>query len=347
MTDFTSNPTKTPGSETGVASAEPGVARDLIVWAYRLFLDREPENARVVDDFARSMHTSREVRLAFLESDEFLAGSGSPAGLAGATLERRAGSMIVEQITDPARLAEFFIHVQRTWTEVGESEPHWSVMSTDRFKQEQLQDHLEEFIDSGRSEVEQLIGLLRRYGVAPGPNAICLEYGCGVGRVTRWLSERFRTVHARDISAPHLRLAREHVAQAGRDNVDFKQITALSELDSLPQVDLIYCIIVLQHNPPPIIEHTIARLARALRPGGVCVFQVPTYREGYSFGVERYLKTLRNVGRPKSIEMHVLPAARVYRAIFDAGCVPLDVIADGWAGPDQRSSTFIIIRPGG
>ena len=111
-------------------------------------------------------------------------------------------------------------------------------------------------------------------------------------------------------------------------------------------MDFFYCIIVLQHNPPPVIEHTLSRLARALRPGGVGMFQVPTFRAGYTFAVEPYLKSLRAPGARRDIEMHVLPIDRVHRVIFEAGCVPLDVIADAWAGPDQSSSTFLIHRPG-
>ncbi len=326
--------------------ASTGIPHEFIVWAYRLFLDREPENAQVVERFAHDLRTTGQVRRAFLSCEEYR--EHNPGDMTSAPVAARGAgkSMRVERIDDPTRLAEFFLHVQETWAIVGKTEPHWSVLSTDRFRQANLPAHLQEFLDSGRTEVDRLFQVLAARNIDLNRHATCLEYGCGVGRVTRWLADRFRKVHAFDISPPHLSIARKYVETAAVGNVEFSHVVSIGDLDRLPAVDFFYCIIVLQHNPPPVIEHTISRLARALRPGGVGVFQVPTYRAGYAFAVEPYLKSLRAPGARRDIEMHVLPIDRVHRVVFEAGCVPLDVIADAWAGPDQSSSTFLIHRPG-
>lgn len=48
-----------------------GLTRDHIAWAYRLFLDREPENERVLDEKLRSIFSTEALRIDFLTALEF------------------------------------------------------------------------------------------------------------------------------------------------------------------------------------------------------------------------------------------------------------------------------------
>src|SRR5271169_236009 len=50
-----------------------------------------------------------------------------------------------------------------------------------------------------------------------------------------------------------------------------------SSLARLTNVDLFFSIIVLQHNPPPVILGILDAAFAGLRPGGLAFFQVPTY----------------------------------------------------------------------
>ena len=99
--------------------------------------------------------------------------------------------------------------------------------------------------------------------------------------------------------------------------------------------------IVLQHNPPPVIELTLARLLHCLKPGGVAVFQLPTHIPGYRFVVAEYLQALR-AGQHQGMEMHMLPQTRVFEVIDAAGCQPCEVISDEAAGPVYTSHTFVV-----
>jgi len=113
----------------------------------------------------------------------------------------------------------------------------------------------------------------------------------------------------------------------------------------LPQVDVIYSIIVLQHNPPPVIDRILGTFARILKPGGIAYFQVPTYVQGYSFDLGEYLES--KVGTP-SMEMHVYPQDRVFRRFAEYNAVPVAVVEDDATAMHAfgRSNTFLFAKAG-
>jgi SAM-dependent methyltransferase len=253
-------------------------------------------------------------------------------------------AMIVDVDVSPAELDAAFERVRQTWETVGVDEPHWSVLSTDEFRSERIDDTRGEFYDSGSSHVEQLLSTLQRQGVDPASIGSCLEFGCGVGRMTIWLAREFERVVGCDISQPHLDLARDEIDRQGITNVELLHVADESGLADLPQVDLVYSVIVLQHNPPPIMAFILRRLLDALRPGGLAVIQLPTYDRRYSFSIAEYLA-------PESVDgilMHVLPQRTAFSIIRDAGCELLEVFADHLAGmePKTMSNTFVISKPG-
>ncbi|MDW8395358.1 MAG: class I SAM-dependent methyltransferase, partial [Anaerolineae bacterium] len=126
----------------------------------------------------------------------------------------------------------------------------------------------------------------------------------------------------------------------GLANVDYIPIQSLEDIQRLPQVDVAYSIIVLQHNPPPIIRLILESMLNALKPGGVALFQLLTYQEGYSFEADEYLSS----AQPGRIEMHVLPQQRVFEIIADKRCRVVEVLDDALAGyrKGQLSNTFLV-----
>ena len=78
--------------------------------------------------------------------------AGTPPSIADVQVEesRPVASLVlpldtpaihVETEVDEAGLAALLAHTERTWTRLGDEEPHWSVISAERFKQSQLQLH--------------------------------------------------------------------------------------------------------------------------------------------------------------------------------------------------------------
>ncbi|HJU26571.1 MAG TPA: class I SAM-dependent methyltransferase [Rhodanobacteraceae bacterium] len=310
------------------------------VWAYRLILGREPESAAVVHDHVRQSASLHALRERFLECAEFTQRYR--------TVERERGRNVsvfppcsIQTRVDAETAARLFDHVARSWTRFGEAEPYWSVMSEPQYLMERIGENREAFLESGRENVERLLATLRRNGITLDPQWEALELGCGLGRNTRWLAPLFRRVFAVDVSTSHLRLARSLNAdapQAGR--VGWIALEHPAGIEALPACDVFFSMIVLQHNPPPLIGRLLETAAEKLRPGGYAFFRVPTYQRGYSFDPESYLALRAD---EPDIEMHAFPQAEVFRIFRERGCVPLEVFEDGLSGhrDNHRSNTFL------
>ena len=82
-----------------------------------------------------------------------------------------------------------------------------------------------------------------------------------------------------------------------------------------------------------------------LAPGGVAVFQIPTYLRGYRFRAADYFAEPPPAG---GIGLHVLPQEVVFALAARAGCVPLEVWSDPtiWPPPVCTSSLFMFHKPG-
>jgi SAM-dependent methyltransferase len=122
--------------------------------------------------------------------------------------------------------------------------------------------------------LEDLDNLLGATGIAVRPTDRVVEIGCGVGRLTRVLSERAESVKALDVSAEMLEQAREHNAQLA--NVEWVHGDGTS-LAGIPdgQADLVVSHVVFQHIPDPQITLGYVReIGRVLKPGGLAGFQV-------------------------------------------------------------------------
>ena len=321
-----------------VRAARPIAAgTEAIVWAYRLFLNREPESEATVAKLARELPTWDDVRRTFTSSEEYrtrIVRSARPS------LNGHEPPMSIEDVRDPASVACLLDHIAKTWTRFGDTEPHFSVLTDERFKAARIESSRESFNASGKDAVDRLDAALARAHADPGARATCFELGCGVGRITAWLAKRFDRVIGVDISASHLALARAHVDAEGASNVELHRLVSVGTLDALPRFDVFFSVIVLQHNPPPVIAAILDRVFAHLNPGGVAYFQVPTYRAGYSFALDSYLRD--DVGKGE-MEMHVLPQRVILGMAAAHGLELLEVIEDPWTGmrPGEVSNTFL------
>lgn len=314
------------------------------VWAYRLILGREPESAAVVSDHVRHSASLLALRERFLDCSEFTQRYRA--------VERERGRNVsvfppcpIQTCVDAETGTRLFEHVAHSWQRFGEAEPYWSVMSEPQYLMENIGESREAFLDSGRENMERLSATLRRNGVAMNPDWDVLELGCGLGRTTRWLAPLFRRVIAVDVSQSHLRLAQELNADiAQSERITWSALAQLADVDALPAFDLFFSMIVLQHNPPPVIGRLLEAVASKLRPGGYAFFQVPTYQRGYSFDVEAYLALQAD---EPGIEMHAFPQAEVFRIFRERGCIALEVFEDGLSGhrDNHRSNAFLFHKP--
>jgi SAM-dependent methyltransferase len=314
------------------------ITLEAVTWGYRLFLDREPENPIVVIEKRNNCPTSQVLRQDFTTSREF---REKNQYLFAPTLSGNEPSMMIEEIDSEAELQVLFNHIQDTWQYLGEIEPYWSIMTAEQFKLSNISNNMDSFYNAGKPDVERLFHALGRNDIDHAAFKSCLEYGCGLGRIVRWLSERFERVYGYDISQVHLQNAKNYLSGKGIRNVSLEHIQQVQDIERLPKVDLIYSVIVLQHNPPPLIVYMIRNFIRALNPGGVAYFQVPTYRLNYQFCLQEYLS---HEATQREMEMHVLPQSKIFDIARTEGGRLVEVLEDGCTGSryGEVSNTFLI-----
>src|SRR5271167_900672 len=252
----------------------PGsVSRDLVVAAYRVLLGRQPENERVVTEKITQCESEEAVLRQFVKSPEFLYRHSNYSSAVREYYHAAPGHIDVNVPQDV--FDRLFSRIKEQWTALGHSEPFWSVLTEDRFRMENIDKYQADFYESGEGS-ERLIDIFSQRTKVASPAGVCLELGCGVGRITRFLARRFDRVLGVDISGGNLGVAQRYLQNEHMENVDWLLLRDLQQLEDVESFDFFYSIIVLQHNPPPVIARLLRIILKKLRSGGAFLFQVPT-----------------------------------------------------------------------
>lgn len=312
------------------------VTRDEVIYAYRLLLGREPENGAVIEKML-SLPSWKELRDAFVDCAEFKAKTHAGATIdcsADFTLSPR--SNVDVEISDE-HFEQLVKHIRTAWEALGTEKPHWSVLVNPDYLPNKIDANILDFYATGERSVQILEKAAARAGKTLPGEGTCFELGCGVGRVTSCLSNRFRHVIASDISQPHLEITRERLQAIDRNNVTLLRLKSLEILECLEPFDVFYSVIVLQHNPPPLIYRMLQLIFYKVRTGGFVYFQVPVAFPDYKFSIAAYLKAIeRGEG---AMEMHILPQVYLFRLLDEHGFRILDLQRDNWTGPAYHSIT--------
>lgn len=133
--------------------------------------------------------------------------------------------------------------------------------------------NLSDFLATGRDDVARFVTDLSL--LAPSaPRTRALDFGCGVGRITRALANHFEEVVGVDASPTMIR-------QASALHSECRQCTFV--LNRAPELRrfatgtfaVVYSRLVLQHLRPALTRRYIPELVRVLAPGGALMFQLP------------------------------------------------------------------------
>lgn len=146
------------------------------------------------------------------------------------------------------------------WRIIGETEPYFGVLTSDRFKRKNLNEqNRADFFQSGDGDINDFIDRMRS-AFGPFEPRSALDFGCGVGRLTLPLAALTGAATGIDISPGMLAEARRH------------DKPGLRFLERVPDevFDWVVSAIVLQHIPPErgygIIEQLLGRVAAS---GGI------------------------------------------------------------------------------
>jgi SAM-dependent methyltransferase len=159
---------------------------------------------------------------------------------------------------------------KQEWEELARVDPLWAICADAEHRGGRWE--LAEFFNTGEVEISEVLRASDDLG-EPVRRGRALDFGCGVGRLSRPLAERFRECVGLDISEGMVKLARE--LNEDRPNCRFVVNDApdLGQFES-GSFDFVYSSLVLQHMPSEeIVEQYVGEFLRVLRPGGLAVFQ--------------------------------------------------------------------------
>ncbi len=246
--------------------------------------------------------------------------------------------------------------IKQDWEALGELDPCWAVL-TSLPKGQSGEPDFDAFFCTGEEEIAGVMQKSEQLG-RPSKRGLVLDFGCGLGRLTRALSAYFSRCCGVDISAPMVERARELNQSA--TNCEFV-LNMSGDLRQFPDdhFDMIYTARVLQHIPTRVaIKAYLGEFVRVLNPGGLLVFQLPSFirvrnriqprRRLYAFlkalGVgEKTLLTRLNLS---PMHMTFIPKADVIDYLHTLGVDVLDVHPDSMCGPTIESHTYYVTKPG-
>ncbi len=238
----------------------------------------------------------------------------------------------------------------RQWERLGESDPYWAVIAQPAKKGGKW--NPDEFFRTGENEITRVFRKLKRLNVDVTLET-ALDFGCGVGRLSRPLARKFQKVVAIDTANSMLDEARQ--ANQAFGNIDFRQNKAEHlKIISSNSVNFLYSNIVLQHLPRHRQVKYIREFCRVLGPGGVLVFQTPSgYNLKTGMGWLHLLagNGLLNLARrikhgPKGImEIHTLPQKRVQKILHHEGLHLVQAERYNPTGHCFRSFRYYAVKP--
>jgi len=299
---------------------------------YKVFLGREPENESVVT--RRLGMPLEDILTEFLSSVEYKAKVQIQI-----TENYCAPSERIDVNVSNKKLQEMFQRIAEEWARLGEVNPFWSVSTDEKFKSNVINDEqITYFYETGRDNEALIDVFSSRNEVEAARRGICVELGSGVGRVTKYLAERFDTVIAIDISPAHLELCESHLNACGIKNVEYMLLKNPENINDVAPYDYFFSMVVLQHNPPPVQKYLLDKLLGKAKKGASALFQLPTSTPNYSFDVDQYLSSTE-----RYMEMHCLPMHDVFHVLEKNGFSTHEVRMDGWTG-QYGSHTFFATK---
>jgi SAM-dependent methyltransferase len=185
--------------------------------------------------------------------------------------------------------------LRQAWNDWGTVDPLWAILTSPSHQFGRWD--TAEFFRSGEADVDRVMSWAQRLGY-PKDRRAALDFGCGVGRLTRALAKHFDDCYGVDIADTMIASAKELNAAGGSCRF------LVNDTDDLRQFgdgsfDLVYSHLVLQHLAnQDVIADFIAEFVRVLRPSGaLLVFQLPSYIPPEPSGRHaRVRQLLRRVG---------------------------------------------------
>ena len=239
--------------------------------------------------------------------------------------------------------------VKQTYEKLGRTDPMYAVLSDKRRRHNRWDPN--EFFQTGQREIRDVLQYVDRLGLQLGRGK-ALDFGCGVGRLSRALATHFRQVVGVDISESMVQTARRHDASGGGSGGRIQFLVNVTDHLRIlgdDRFDFVYSNITLQHIPPESACRYVQEFIRVLRPGGLAIFHVPNGKAHLagSWGAWLYTFRRRHVrriwkricGRP-TVEIHYVARSRVEQLVSQSGGRIVDVVDQVKGSPRAKNFRY-------
>lgn len=130
------------------------------------------------------------------------------------------------------------------------------------------------FLFTGMHDLGTMLGLYREHAIAPPARPRVLDFGCGCGRMTRFIDPERWDACASEVNPDHVAWCREHLPQVDTRLNGWAPPLAFDD----GTFDLIYSMSIFTHLSGPMLKAWMGELARVARPGAIVLltFHGPT-----------------------------------------------------------------------
>jgi SAM-dependent methyltransferase len=167
--------------------------------------------------------------------------------------------------------------------------------------------------------------VLLKAGLTKGMRVV--DFGCGVGVVTRMLAEMVGpsgTVTGIDVNGAQLEQASELCASSGLMNTRFIEADACSTRLPRDSFDLVYCRFLLLHLPHP--EACLQEMRAVLRPGGILLVEDGDLASAASVPpspIDAFADLFCRLGPARGVDYSL--ARNLYHLVVNAGFADVDI----------------------
>lgn len=238
------------------------------------------------------------------------------------------------------------INSNNTWEYLGSHDPYWAVIS-EKSKYNNQWDKSEFY-----NTATPVSNILSQITSVRDIQSIkfCLDFGCGVGRLTKPLSKIFPYLIGIDISNSMLTAALKNSFSENTlyiQNID-KKLPFIKDCS----IDLIISLLTFQHIPNVFKPTYISEFARVLRNGGTLVVQLPV---SYTFSMKGIIYFIfRNriinlgkrlfFGNPVWPEMYCISKTKLFKLFSNNKLKLFNIIKDDSCGVSFNSFTFYLSK---
>lgn len=148
----------------------------------------------------------------------------------------------------------------------------------------------DQFESRGKADAE----ILKRFF---GRDSVILDFGCGIGRVDKYLAPFCKKIYAVDVSDRMLMIARKRLSST--DNIELCRTNGrdLSRFSD-ETFDLVFALLVFLHLDKLDVENHLREIFRVLKNGGTAYLQFPNLSSRH-FSIQNLRKRRYDVGRTR------------------------------------------------